>query len=440
MFIYVSGSKNKMGFHNFTTYLSKSSAADSLIKNYNLTGNDFLYWFSGFTDAEGNFLVTIDRKYIKLRFKIHLHIDDLEVLHVINSKLGFGRVVEESKRNSCSFIVEDYLSINKLCDIFHNYPLHTSKKLDFRSFYEVLLIKGVNKALSDADIAKVFSIKDSMNSKREIFTYGYTKSQIIINPNWFIGFIEGEGTFGIKTGSSLYFQVAQKNTSQECLNGITNFLLNLPSNAIRYNEPENKILPIHVTNTINVKTNVVSLTIANVDALYYYLLPYLDSSKFYSRKAIDFKLWRMALLLKIYGYYYTKQGKNLFLDISEILNKRYSTNSCISDINHVIGNITERFNDIIQKDSPFNVKLNIPHTENVRKYSIANRSANPNIVYIYDEDKLVTGSPFASFSAAHKALGLNPSSNTCNRYIDTNRLYKNKYIFTSKPIDRASRD
>lgn len=36
--------------------------------------------------------------------------------------------------------------------------------------------------------------------------------------------------------------------------------------------------------------------------------------------------------------------------------------------------------------------------------------------------------------------GLNPSSNTCNRYIDTNRLYKNKYIFTSKPIDRASRD
>ena len=45
-----------------------------------------------------------------------------------------------------------------------------------------------------------------------------------------------------------------------------------------------------------------------------------------------------------------------------------------------------------------------------------------------------------SFSAAHKALGLKPSSNTCNRYIDTGRLYKNKYIFTSKPIDRTSKD
>ena len=35
---------------------------------------------------------------------------------------------------------------------------------------------------------------------------------------------------------------------------------------------------------------------------------------------------------------------------------------------------------------------------------------------------------------SHKALGLKPSSNTCNRYIDTNRLYKSKYIFTSKPL------
>lgn len=192
---------------------------------------DFLYWFSGFTDAEGNFLVSIDRKYIKLRFKINLHIDDIEVLYIIKSKLGFGRVVEESSRNSCSFIVEDSLNINKLCDIFKQYPLHTSKKLDFISFNEVFIIKAKNKVLSETDIAKIISIKNSMNSKREVFTYDTSKSQIIINPNWLIGFIEGEGTFGIKTGSALYFQVAQKNTSQECLNGIINFLMNLSNNA-----------------------------------------------------------------------------------------------------------------------------------------------------------------------------------------------------------------
>lgn len=426
-----------MGFRNFTTCLNKNSN----VQKDNFTANDeFLYWFSGFTDAEGNFLVSIDRKYVKLIFKISLHIDDIEVLYTIKSNLGFGRVVEESSRNSCSFIVEDSLNINKLCVIFNHYPLHTSKKLDFLSFYEVSLIKATSKTISDIDMEKIVSIKNSMNSKREIFTYGTSKSQIIINPNWFIGFLEGEGTFGIKTGSSLYFQVAQKNTSQECLNGITNFLLNLPSNTTIYNDPDNKILPINITNTINIRTNVVTLAIANIDALHYYLSPYLDSSKFYSRKAIDFKLWKMALLLKIYGYYYTTEGKNLFLDIAGIINKRYSTNPSVNDIDKVINNITERFNNIMQKDSPFDVKLNIPHTDNVRKYSIKNRSENPKIVYIYVDNEMVNGSPFTSFSSAHKALGLNPSSNTCNRYIDTNRLYKNKYIFTSKPIDRASRD
>lgn len=270
-----------MGFRNFITSLSKNSAAFGSVSD-NFTNKDFLFLFSGFTDAEGNFLVTIDRKYVKLRFKISLHIDDLEVLYTIKSNLGFGRVVEEYNRNSCSFIVEDFLSISKLCDIFNHYPLHTSKKLDFMSFYEVLLIKATNKELSslrggEIDIKKIVSIKDTMNSKREIFTYGISESQIIINPNWFIGFIEGEGTFGIKPGSSLYFQVAQKNTSLDCLNAITKFLLDLSSNAAIHKDPYNKILPINVTNTINIRTNVVSLAIANTDALYYYLLAPLAS-------------------------------------------------------------------------------------------------------------------------------------------------------------------
>lgn len=278
-----------MGFRNFTTYLSKNSLAFVSVSD-NFTNKDFLFLFSGFTDAEGNFLITIDRKYVKLRFKISLHIDDIEVLYTIKSNLGFGRVVEEYNRNSCSFIVEDFLSISKLCDIFNHYPLHTSKKLDFLSFYEVSLLKATNKELSEVDIKKIISIKNTMNSKREIFTYSTSESQIIINPNWFIGFIEGEGTFGIKTGSSLYLQVAQKNTSLDCLNGITKFLLDLSSNAAIHKDPYNKILPLNVTNTINIRTNVVSLAITNTDALYYYLLPYLDSSKFYSRKAIDLKL------------------------------------------------------------------------------------------------------------------------------------------------------
>lgn len=437
-FVSVSGIKNKMGFCNYSSEAIQRSQDENLYKiNIN---DEFLYWFSGFTDAEGNFFITIDRNYVKLRFKINLHIDDLKVLQIIQSNLNIGRIIEENNRNICSFIVEDASGINTICSIFNHYPLHTSKKLDFKDFYEAFLIKNKNKNLSYTQIERILFLKNNMNSKREIFTYDTTKSQIIINPNWFIGFIEGEGTFGIKTGSSLYLQVAQKNTSQQCLNAITNYLISLSSNTKYLHIKNKKILPINVTSTTNVRTNVVSLVVGNVDALYYYILPLLDESKFYSRKAIDLKLWRMALILKISGYYYTLEGKNLFLDISEIINKRYSTTIPIDNVDEIINNISKKFEDIIKKDPPFDIKLDLPHTENVRKFSIANRSKNPKIVYIYTNEGMIEGSPFISFSVAHKALGLKPSSNTCNRYIDTNILYKNKYIFTSKPIDSASRD
>ena len=102
-----------------------------------------------------------------------------------------------------------------------------------------------------------------------------------------MGFLEGEGIFGIKTGSSLYFQVAQKFTSQDSLNAIITFLTELRNLEIPKNS---KISPINVTSAINVKTSVVSLVVSSIDALYYYVLPLLDSSKFYSRKYVDFKL------------------------------------------------------------------------------------------------------------------------------------------------------
>ena len=424
-----------MGFCHLSTNCNKKSNVrneDNLLKN---VSSEFLYWFSGFTDAEGNFLISIDRQYVRFRFKISLHIDDVEVLNTIKSNLNVGTVTLESSRNRCSYIIQNYEEIkNIICPIFNAFPLHTSKKLDFENFSQAVFIKD-NKKLSDTDMSKIVSLKNTMNTKREIFTYNTTKSQIIINPNWFIGFLEGEGTFGIKTGSALYFQIAQKNTSQESLNAITTFLTGLSDNVLQ----NSKILPLNVISTTNVRTDVVSLVVNSVDSLYYYLLPLLDTSKMYSRKGIDFNLWRVALLLKIKGYYYLPEGKTLFLDISDILNKRYSTNTT-KNISEIMDNIFKRSQIIFEKDPPFDVKSNIPHSDNVRKFSIQNRSDNPKVVYIYTNEGMIEGSPFVSYSSAHKALGLNPSSNTCNRYIDTGKLYKNKYTFSSKPIDSVSRD
>jgi len=68
-------------------------------------------------------------------------------------------------------------------------------------------------------------------------------------------------------------------------------------------------------------------------------------------------------------------------------------------------------------------------------FSRTRRSLNPTIVYLYKDNRLVEGSPFSKYSDVHKTLGLNPSSNTCNRYLDTGKLYKNRYLFSSTPLN-----
>lgn len=361
---------------------------------------------------------------------MNLHIEDLKVLNTIKSKLEIGKVVIEQNRNSCAFIVEKFSELKDvLCPMFIKFPLHITKKLDFQDFHTAIFIKAksIDGNLSSSDKEKNLFLKNGMNLKRTGFKYDITRPQIIINPHWFIGFIEGEGTFGIKTGSSLYFQIAQKTTSQESLNAMITFLTELSNSDIpKYS----KISSVNVSNITNLRTNVVSLVVSSVDALFYYILPWLDYSSMYTRKSVDFKLWKIALLLKINGYYYLTEGKKFFLDISDILNKRYSTSKINStdDINKAIENIFEIFQNISKIEPPFDIKLFNPYVDNVRKFIIANKSDNPRIVYIYTNEGIVE-SPFASFSLAHKALGLKPSSNTCNRYIDTNRLYKNKYIF-----------
>lgn len=45
--------------------------------------------------------------------------------------------------------------------------------------------------MSIAEMETIISLKNGMNSKREKFRHQVSNSQIRINPNWLIGFIEG---------------------------------------------------------------------------------------------------------------------------------------------------------------------------------------------------------------------------------------------------------
>lgn len=83
-------------------------------------------------DAEGSFSISFDRGYVRFRFKITLHIDDIEVLNLIKSKLGVGIVIREN-HNYCSFVVQNFDEIiNVICPIFIAYPpLMDKQKIRF---------------------------------------------------------------------------------------------------------------------------------------------------------------------------------------------------------------------------------------------------------------------------------------------------------------------
>jgi hypothetical protein len=159
----------------------------------------------------------------------------------------------------------------------------------------------------------------------------------------------------------------------------------------------------------------------------------------YSRKFIDFKLWKIALLLHKLGYYFLPEGRQLFTDISNIINKKRYSNVNINS-NEIIENIFKKSEEIFNTKPPFDLNIEKSHVKLVREFNIYKRKSQPTTVYIYKVTynsnnerifKLIEGSPFYSYSLAHKALGLLPSSNTCNRYIDTDKLYKKEYLISS---------
>jgi len=189
-------------------------------------------------------------------------------------------------------------------------------------------------------------------------------NDFVINSLWLIGFIEGDGTFGIKN-SSPYFQIAQKITNQGTLNAIKIYISKLTNVNV-------KTSVTNVTSALNQKTGVVSLVVNNIDSLYYNILPFLDGSKMYTRKVIDFKLWRISLIIHKLGYYYLPEGRQLFTDISKNINKFRYTTSNTNQNSISLTEIIKRSNDLFAIQPPFDINSGKNHKELAQEFSRAN--------------------------------------------------------------------
>jgi len=127
-------------------------------------------WVTGIIDSEGNFSVTIQETNNKSKVSLALKVTQKEhskgILLDLQNYFGCGNIyIDNRKENAYKF------SVNKINDILtkviphlDNYPLLTSKNLDYLDFKKVALLVRDKAHLEDVEVIQV--IKKNMNSSR----------------------------------------------------------------------------------------------------------------------------------------------------------------------------------------------------------------------------------------------------------------------------------
>lgn len=292
--------KNPKVRRHYSTSISK-------LPSYTTKGNNSYYlnpnYITGFVDAEGCFTTSIFKDsrmllkwQVKPIFKISMHNKDINILEALQRTWGVGKIYKHSE-NASEYRVSSLKNLRIIIDHFDKYPLITQKFADYLLFKQsVNLIE--NKAhLTTEGLLKLVSLKASLNwglseKFKETFpnvvptvrpTVKFTPPRLplastksvqaqgvdggryateILDVNWFVGFVEGEGCFMVSVQEakcktrydiSLRFTVTQHNRDLDLLNGLINYLgcgrCYLSRNEAtfivsKFGEISNKIIPL----------------------------------------------------------------------------------------------------------------------------------------------------------------------------------------------------
>ena len=104
------------------------------------------------------------------KFAIQLHIDDLKMLHFIQSKLEIGKVYITG--SAARFVVTNLKETPIIINIFSRYPLNTTKFLNFQDYKKAFEIYTSSRLKTPEILDKVEEIRMGMNKLRRYFTLG----------------------------------------------------------------------------------------------------------------------------------------------------------------------------------------------------------------------------------------------------------------------------
>lgn len=174
------------------------------------------YWVTGFTDAEGTFIISViksNNRALGWRvtpiFSINLHGRDLYLLLRIKSFFGVGNITINKTSGHANFSVKSVTDIySVIIPHFCKYSLITQKQADFVLFKEIVELIVQKQHLTKEGLIKIVELRASLNKgiSLELANAFHSIKPVVrpvvqlpenIDVNWFLGFIDGEGSFSV---------------------------------------------------------------------------------------------------------------------------------------------------------------------------------------------------------------------------------------------------
>lgn len=273
-------------------------------------------FISGFSDAEGSFVVTIlkNPRYktgwnVQARFQIKLHEKDRALLLLIqNYFYNIGYISKINDRSTVEFRVSDITSLNNIIiPHFEKYTLITNKYKDFIIFKQIVSLMSENKHTSLEGLKEILEYRASLNwglskNLKEYFPSIVPVKRVEIEDNilsnlsshWVAGFSAGESNFFITISGTkvwLRFSIAQDSRDILLLNSLVEFF-----NCGYIAQYKNR--------------KVCEFIITKINDIIIYIIPFFDKYKIEGSKYKDYVNFKEAAILIKNKEHLTEKGLN----------------------------------------------------------------------------------------------------------------------------------
>lgn len=338
---------------------------------------EFIEWFVGFTDGEGNFNIKLTGLYpsvacanpggikdntfknVQFTFQIGLHKDEIEVLEYIMNTLQCGHI--SKSQNRINYFVNDINSLlHVIIPIFDYVNLNSSKFHHYELFKKAVLLTKDKSHLSDKGKLDIISYQKEMLSMSGKWIPSSINNKIKITRYWLAGFIDAEATFSTNKYVPR-FKLENHIKELELYNKIKEFF-----------NVGNVLLSSSRVDRVNSNPTII-LEINKVQELRQNLIPLLYDNDYIllkTLKAQDFSLWLKLVDIYYKGYHTILEGKYIFDAIKLHINKyRLTTNSDLyGDKNRIsLLEIDKLLSKLYLIESPYETKEGIRYYRNTTR-------------------------------------------------------------------------